>query len=96
MVQDLSGDGVVPDVGGRASTKQFIPPTGITITPDDGDDLPRVVRGIYVGSTGNVKLITPLGDTLTFTAVPAGELISIAAKKVLATGTTAGSLVGVV
>ena len=48
---------------------------------------------IYVGTTGNVAVVTEDGQTVTFTAVPAGQYIWVRTQKVLA-ATTASNLVG--
>lgn len=63
------------------------------ITPHDTNRLTRPVRGIYVGSTGNITLVTPAGDTVLFSNVPVGVLDQEAVI-VKATGTTASNLVG--
>lgn len=69
--------------------------SGAAITPDDDNDLPVTSRAIYVGSAGSLKVILA-GDTaaITLAAVSAGQVLPLRAKRVLATGTTAGSLVG--
>ena len=66
------------------------------ITPNDSADLANNTRGIYVGVTGDLRVILT-GDTVavTFSAVPAGSLLPIRAKRVTNTGTTATGLVGV-
>lgn len=48
---------------------------------------------IYVGTTGNVAVVTEDGQTVTFTAVPAGQYIWVRTQKVLA-ATTASNMVG--
>lgn len=50
---------------------------------------------IYVGVTGAVKVMTSEGDTVTFTGVPAGNVIPVQVIRVYATGTTATSLVAI-
>lgn len=63
-----------------------------TITPSDTVNLetPSVV---YVGTTGNVRVNTAQGDTVTFTGVPAGAVIPVQVTRVWATGTTATNMV---
>ena len=63
-----------------------------TVTPDDN----TVVnfRGLYVGGAGNVSIVTPQGDTVTFANVPAGGYVLVACNRVRATGTTATNIVG--
>lgn len=64
------------------------------ITPHDTDL--QFYEAIYVGGTGNLTVITLDGDTVTFTAVPVGEIIPVRTKVVRATATTATNLVGFV
>lgn len=64
------------------------------ITPNDSTDLTTEARGIYVGGTGAVTLIGSDGATIAFSAVPAGAILPIIARRVLSTGTTATALVG--
>lgn len=66
------------------------------VTPNDGVDLASVTRGIYVGGTGDVSLVTLGGTTVTFSAVPAGTMLPIQATRIKATGTTATLILGVV
>lgn len=65
----------------------------VAVTPDDATDLATVTRSIYVGGTGDVSVIL-LWDTaaVTFSAVPAGTVLPIRAKRVMLTGTTATNL----
>lgn len=62
------------------------------ITTSDTVDLatPSVV---YVGATGNVKVNTAQGDTVTFSNVPSGGIIPVQVTRVWATGTTATNMV---
>ncbi len=67
---------------------------GFAITPNDGADLTRVPRSIYVGGAGNIALVTAKGTTLTFVGLGAGQVLPMRANRVLATGTTATNLIG--
>ena len=49
--------------------------------------------GFYVGTTGNVSVVTFAGTTVLFTAVPAGAIIPLNIQKIRATGTTASNIV---
>lgn len=51
-------------------------------------------RGIFVGTGGNVNLVTAGGETVLFTNVPNGTLLPVVTKGVLATSTTASDIVG--
>ena len=64
------------------------------VAPDDASDLPVSARSLYVGAPGDVRITTVGGDTVTFTAVPAG-ILPVRAARVHATGTTASSIVAV-
>lgn len=70
------------------------------ITPSDTDELVYVTRFIYVGVTGDIKLAM-MNDcngagTILLKAAQAGSVIPIRARKVLATGTTATDLIGLI
>ena len=66
------------------------------ITPHNTNELAQVTRGIYVGGSGDVAVVTKKGTTVTFSGVVAPFIIPIRASKVLVTGTTATGLVGIV
>ena len=61
------------------------------ITAHDTNEIANVTRGIYVGVSGDVKVTTVDGDTVTFKAVPVGVL-PVRAKIVFNTGTTATNM----
>lgn len=69
-----------------------------SITPADGSDLAKspqtgdLVRGIYVGVSGNLSCVMADGSVAVFVAVPAGTVLPIRPNRVRATGTTATSL----
>lgn len=71
-----------------------------SLTPDTAaavttsDTAPNVFTRLYVGGAGDVKVVTENGDTVTFKAVPVGTQLEIRVKQVLATGTTATYIVG--
>ena len=56
-----------------------------TVVPSDSVDLATVSRALYVGGAGDVTVITDLGQTVTFKAVPVGG-----SKNELATPARAG------
>lgn len=69
---------------------------GFAITPDDEDDLSEVVRAIYVGTGGTLSAVLKDGATLSFVGLADGSLLPVRASRILATGTTATDLVGLV
>ena len=80
------------------SAKSAVSPTdGVSVgagsdsTTYTGQD---VLCGLYVGSTGDVKVDTFGGTTLTFENVPTGAFIPLRITKVYATDTTASSIIG--
>lgn len=68
---------------------------GVAITPSDTTDLPVGVRAVWVGGAGAISVIlADDANPITLSAVPAGTLLPIMARRVRATGTTATLLVG--
>lgn len=72
------------------SLNSQIPTNAAAVTPSDTADNTGVA--LYVGGAGNVVLKTEAGQTVTFTAVPAGTTIVQRFTNVMA-ATTATSLV---
>jgi hypothetical protein len=64
------------------------------VTPHDTNDLAFTARGLYVGTGGDVVAILK-ADTasVTFKNVATGTILPVAAKRVLAAGTTAANIV---
>ena len=60
----------------------------LDVTKHDTNELAVYSRAIFCGGTGNLKVTCVDGSTATFTGVPAGAIIPIAAKLVWSTGTT--------
>ena len=66
------------------------------VTKSDTDDMPYLVRGLYIGTAGNVIAKDKDGTSVTFKNVPAGAILPIRASRVMATNTTAADIVGLV
>jgi hypothetical protein len=66
---------------------------GAAVTPSDSVDLEYWATSLWVGTGGDVSLVTPYGTTLLFGSVPSGTLLPFAAKRVNATDTTASGIV---
>lgn len=67
----------------------------VAITTSDSVDLANATRGLYVGVSGDVKVNTVGGDTVTFVGLAAGIIHPIRATRVYLTGTDAVNIVGV-
>jgi hypothetical protein len=67
----------------------------VAITPSDSTVYDPPLRAVYVGATGNVA-VRAIGDAsaVTFIGVPTGGYVLAQCSRVMATGTTATSLVG--
>ena len=74
----------------------------LLVTPSDTAPLPFITNRIWVGTAGNVAVVMmnasgasgpPLLAATTFSAVPAGTMLSIRVKQVMATNTTAIGIV---
>lgn len=68
---------------------------GIAITPNDSADLSRPVRALNNTTAGTIKVTTVDGDEITI-GVAANAITPILAKKVWSTGTSAGTIIGLV
>lgn len=64
----------------------------VSVTPSDTGNLGGV-RGLYVGTSGDVKVDTSGGTTTTFVSVISGTILPIRATRVYSTGTTASNIV---
>lgn len=71
-------------------TQSAVDAQALNVSSADAN-LDRVARGLWVGSSGNVSLVTLAGNTVTFVGV-SGHLM-VQTKKVLTSGTTATSIV---
>lgn len=69
------------------------------VTPSDTDQIPSVSGGtnngcvLYIGTPGNVRVLTVGGDDVIFTGVYAGQFFPVQVLQVFDTGTTAGEIV---
>lgn len=66
---------------------------GAAITPSDTVDFANVARGVYVGVSGDVVIVTPTGSVLTFKNAAQGSVLAICTMRINSTGTTATNLV---
>jgi hypothetical protein len=70
------------------------PEHAVAILPQDGTDLPVVTRALYVGTGGDVAVRMLDGSVVTLSNVPSGTLLPLRIDRVLATGTSAGAILG--
>lgn len=61
----------------------------VSITPNDALDLVRATRGIYIGTSGDVRITDAFSNIVTFKNLVAGVVHPIRAHRIWATGTTA-------
>ena len=66
-------------------------PLAIACTPSDTVEVSYC--GLYIGTTGNVKVKTAAGDVVTFMTVPVGFLVTGQIQLVYNTDTTASNIV---
>jgi len=67
---------------------------GYAVTPSDANDLGNgPANALYVAGAGNIAVNLAGGGTATLTGLAAGQILEIAASRVLATGTTATGIV---
>lgn len=73
-------------------TFPMYPGDAIAVTPSDTNnfDTPSV---IYVGGSGNVRVLTAQGTDVTFAGLLAGSVIPVQVIRVYSTNTTATSIV---
>lgn len=63
------------------------------VTPSDTNPLSADTRALFVGGAGDIALVTSGGDSVTFTGVLAGSILSVRAHQIKATGTTASNII---
>lgn len=66
------------------------------ITPSNGADLPSVVRAVVVGAAGTIRWRGLDGQVNDTGPLPAGLILPIQTRQIMATGTTASDLTGLV
>jgi hypothetical protein len=69
------------------------------VAPSDTDQIPPLTGGtnngcvLYIGTPGNVRVLTVGGDDVIFTGVYAGQFFPVQVLQVFDTGTTAGEII---
>lgn len=69
---------------------------GFDIAPDDGADLAQMTRGVMVATAGDMAVILKNGDAITLPGLTPGVIYPIRIARVLATGTTATGIKGLI
>lgn len=64
------------------------------VTPSNSTDMAQACRALYIGVSGDVKVTTTGGETVTFVGVPIGPL-PMRCVRVFATGTTATNIIAI-
>lgn len=67
---------------------------GFAVTPSDSVDCSFVTRALWVGTGGDISILTRGGSTVVLKNAASGSLIPIRAVRVNLTNTTATDLVG--
>ena len=67
-------------------------PKAASITPSDSADI-DATRGIYVGTSGDLKVDMLDGTAITFVALAAGIVHPLQVRRIYATGTDADNIV---
>lgn len=65
----------------------------VAVSPNDSTDLTDVASALYIGGSGNVKVDTVQGDTVTITGALVGTILPLRVRRVWSTGTTATNIV---
>lgn len=64
-----------------------------SVSPNDETDFEQDARALYIGSAGDVTLQTTDGSEVTFANVPAGSILPVQVRRVLANGTDAEDII---
>lgn len=64
-----------------------------SVTPNDSADLSKPARALYVGGSGDIKMTTEGGSTVTFQDIVAGSILPVRCVRVFSTDTTATNIV---
>lgn len=78
----------------HARTLTSPPERAVAIAPDDDTPLTHVTRALFVGTGGDVAVVMTGSGSVILANVPSGTLLPIRVERVLATGTSAGNIVG--
>ena len=71
---------------------KFIAYDAAAVTPSD--TVPNNFAYLYVGTGGNIAVVTEAGNSVTLNNYPSGAYLWLRVTKVMATNTTASNIVG--
>lgn len=83
------------DYNSRPDSMSGVGLDAFAITPHDVTNFTKPCRAVYVGTGGDLTLVT-ISGAVTFVGVASGSLIPVFCTRVNFTGTTADDLVGLV
>ncbi len=63
------------------------------VTPSDSVALTTDARALFIGTGGNIVIVTSGGETVTFTGVLSGSILPVRTHRVNSTSTTASNIV---
>jgi len=69
--------------------------TAFAITPADSV-MTTQARALFIGTGGNLAVLTADGSSVTFSNVAAGTILPVSVKQVSATNTTASNIIGLI
>lgn len=69
---------------------------GFDVTPNDSVDLAQMTRGVMVATAGDMAAVLKNGDVITLPGLAPGVIYPLRIARVLATGTTATGIKGLV
>ena len=81
------------DPEGQLNTSDGPAIDAVAVTASNSTVYSPPLRGLYVGVTGNINLVTSNGNTVLFSNVPVG-ILPVWCSQVLSTSTTASSIIG--
>lgn len=67
----------------------------LTYPNDQGDEITKKCKGIYVGGAGNLAIKNSAGNAITYIGVLAGVTYPFSTNQVMATNTTATNMVAI-
>lgn len=67
------------------------PSNAAAVTPSDTGDLPFVSRAVYVGTPGDLHVLTHGGQDIIYKAVSGTKILRV--QRIFATGTTAADII---